>query len=257
MSFHFAPVLAYVGPGAGFAFIGSFLSLLAGFLLGAASILLWPFRMAVRAITGKQGYRHAKVKKLIFLGLDGLDPSLAERYMAEGKLPNLSRLREPGRLPPPAHHLPGALAGGLVHLRHRRQPRAPRHVRLPQPRPEVLHAGARLRPRAPARARAQNRQVPHPAQPADRRDAPQEPHLLAHPRRTSHRLHHPPRPHHLPAGEVPRPPALGHVHARPAGHARHLRALHHPELRRVHGKRQPLSAGGARRSLARRNRRPA
>ena len=96
MSLHFTPVLAYVGPGAGFAFIGSFLSLLAGFLLGAASILLWPFRMAIRAITGKRGYRHAKVKKLIFLGLDGLDPSLAERYMAEGKLPNLSRLRSQG-----------------------------------------------------------------------------------------------------------------------------------------------------------------
>ena len=54
MSLHFTPVLAYVGPGAGFAFIGSFLSLLAGFLLGAASILLWPFRMAIRAITGKR-----------------------------------------------------------------------------------------------------------------------------------------------------------------------------------------------------------
>ena len=46
--------------------------------------------MAVRAITGKRGYRHAKVKRLIFLGLDGLDPSLTERYMAEGKLPNLA-----------------------------------------------------------------------------------------------------------------------------------------------------------------------
>ena len=46
-----------------------------------------------------------------------------------------------------------------------------------------------------------------------------------------HRLHHPPRAHHIPAGEVPRPPALGHVHARPARHAGHLRALHHAELR--------------------------
>jgi predicted AlkP superfamily phosphohydrolase/phosphomutase len=32
----------------------------------------------------------------VILGLDGMEPSLAERYMAEGKLPNLSRLREQG-----------------------------------------------------------------------------------------------------------------------------------------------------------------
>jgi predicted AlkP superfamily phosphohydrolase/phosphomutase len=90
------PVLAYIGPGAGFAVIGSFLSLLGGILFGVVSALVWPVRMAARAITGKRGYRNAKVKKLIFLGLDGLDPTVTERYMAEGKLPNLSRLREQG-----------------------------------------------------------------------------------------------------------------------------------------------------------------
>ncbi len=90
------PELAYIGPGAGFAVIGSFLTLLAGILLGIASGLLWPVRMALRAVRGQRGYRKARIKKLIFLGLDGLDPTLAERYMAEGKLPNLSRLREQG-----------------------------------------------------------------------------------------------------------------------------------------------------------------
>src|SRR5215813_3154366 len=96
MSFHFTPELAYIGPGAGFAFLGSFLTLLGGVLLGIASLLMWPFRMAVRAVRGQQGYKHAKIQKLIFLGLDGLDPGLAERYMSEGKLPNLSKLREQG-----------------------------------------------------------------------------------------------------------------------------------------------------------------
>jgi predicted AlkP superfamily phosphohydrolase/phosphomutase len=96
MSLPFAPHLAYIGPGAGFAFLGSFLSLLGGLLLGLISVLLWPFRVARATLTGGQGYKNAKIKKLIFLGLDGLDPSLAERYMAEGKLPNLSRLREMG-----------------------------------------------------------------------------------------------------------------------------------------------------------------
>lgn len=96
MSLPFTPELAYIGPGAGFAFLGSFLTLLGGLLLGLISVFLWPFRIAWRAFRGQQGYKHAKVKKLIFLGLDGLDPGLAERYMAEGKLPNLSRLREQG-----------------------------------------------------------------------------------------------------------------------------------------------------------------
>src|SRR5437763_6970603 len=96
MMLPFVPDLAYIGPGAGFAFLGSFLTLLGGVLLGLASLLAWPFRMAVRAIRGQQGYKHAKIRKLIYLGLDGLDPGLAERYMSEGKLPNLSKLREQG-----------------------------------------------------------------------------------------------------------------------------------------------------------------
>jgi predicted AlkP superfamily phosphohydrolase/phosphomutase len=96
MSLPLSPHLAYIGPGAGFAFLGSFLTLLGGLLLGLISVLLWPFRIAWCALTGRQGYKYAKIRKLIFLGLDGLDPSLAERYMAEGKLPNLTRLRDMG-----------------------------------------------------------------------------------------------------------------------------------------------------------------
>src|SRR5947209_616212 len=96
MMLHITPEFAYIGPGAGFAFLGSFLTLLGGLLLGLISVLLWPFRMAMRALRGQQGYKQAKVQKLIFLGLDGLDPALAERYISEGKLPNLSRLREQG-----------------------------------------------------------------------------------------------------------------------------------------------------------------
>ncbi|MCC6539195.1 MAG: alkaline phosphatase family protein [Bryobacterales bacterium] len=88
--------LAYIGPGAGFAFLGSFLALFGSVLLSVLSLLAWPFRMAWRWVGRRQGYRHAHVNKLVFLGLDGLDPKLTERYMAEGKLPNLSRLKETG-----------------------------------------------------------------------------------------------------------------------------------------------------------------
>jgi predicted AlkP superfamily phosphohydrolase/phosphomutase len=88
--------MAYVGPGAGFAFLGSFLSLLLGFVLSVFSLFLWPFRMAWRFFKRRQGFRNAHVTKVIFLGLDGLDPRLTERFLAEGKLPNLARIKEQG-----------------------------------------------------------------------------------------------------------------------------------------------------------------
>ncbi len=92
-----APAEAYIGPGAGFAFVGSFLSLAVAFLVGFASILIWPLRAAWRSIRGAQGYKKAKVKKVIFLGLDGLEPTLTEKYMAEGKMPHLAKLKDLGQ----------------------------------------------------------------------------------------------------------------------------------------------------------------
>ncbi len=80
---------AYIGPGAGFAFLGSFLTLALGVLAGVASLLVWPFRWLFRRRLGV-------VKKAIFLGFDGLDPRVTERLMAEGRLPHFSRLREAG-----------------------------------------------------------------------------------------------------------------------------------------------------------------
>src|ERR1700722_1497947 len=91
-----SPLYAYIVPGAGFAFLGSFLSLIASFFLTAASLLLWPFRTARAMIRRTLSLPNAKVRRIIFLGLDGLDPGLTERYMAEGKLPNFSRLRDQG-----------------------------------------------------------------------------------------------------------------------------------------------------------------
>ena len=90
------PLFGYIGPGAGFAFLGSFLSLIASLFLTAVSLLLWPFRAGRAVLRRRRGFRRAKVRRLIFLGLDGLDPRLTERFMAEGKLPNLSRLKERG-----------------------------------------------------------------------------------------------------------------------------------------------------------------
>lgn len=90
------PYLAYIGPGAGFAFLGSFLTLALSVLAAITSLLLWPFRVIRTAMRRERARRPARTKKLIFLGLDGLDPELTEKWMAEGKLPNLARLKEQG-----------------------------------------------------------------------------------------------------------------------------------------------------------------
>jgi predicted AlkP superfamily phosphohydrolase/phosphomutase len=90
-----API-AYIGPGAGFALGGSLLTLLLAVLANVVSILAWPFRALWGAIRHGRALRRAKIRKLIFIGFDGLDPRLTERWMAEGKLPNLARLRETG-----------------------------------------------------------------------------------------------------------------------------------------------------------------
>jgi len=89
-------LLAYIGPGAGFAFLGSFLTLVAGFFLSVFALLSWPFRLAWGAMRRRKGYRHARVERIIFLGLDGLDPRRTERMMAEGAMPNLARLAAQG-----------------------------------------------------------------------------------------------------------------------------------------------------------------
>jgi len=90
-----SPATAYVGPGAGIAFLSSFLVLFTTAILALFSLLLWPFRMAWRFIRRVRKPK-AKIKRLIVVGLDGQDPNLTDRFMKEGKLPNFQRLAEQG-----------------------------------------------------------------------------------------------------------------------------------------------------------------
>jgi predicted AlkP superfamily phosphohydrolase/phosphomutase len=90
------PVQAYVGPGAGFAFLSSFLVLIGVVFLAILSLLTWPFRFLYWMIRGRKIYGKSSVNKLVIAGLDGLDPVLTEKFMAEGKLPNLRRMQDEG-----------------------------------------------------------------------------------------------------------------------------------------------------------------
>jgi predicted AlkP superfamily phosphohydrolase/phosphomutase len=89
-------LFAYIGPGAGIALVGSFLVVLAALVSAVFTMLTWPMRRLWRALRGRQALRKAKVKRVVVLGLDGLEPTLTEQYLAEGLLPNLAKLKETG-----------------------------------------------------------------------------------------------------------------------------------------------------------------
>ena len=95
-----APLQAYVGPGAGFAFLSSFLVIIGALCLALVSLLTWPFRFFYWLVRGRMIYGRSRIDRLVIVGLDGLDPTLAEKFMAEGKLPNLSRIRAEGAYAP-------------------------------------------------------------------------------------------------------------------------------------------------------------
>jgi len=90
------PLSAYIGPGAGFAFLSSFLVLFLTFFLAIFSFLSWPFRFLMRLIKGQKAYKKSHINRLVVLGLDGMDPVLVDKYMAKGKLPHLAKLADKG-----------------------------------------------------------------------------------------------------------------------------------------------------------------
>lgn len=95
-----SPAHAYVGPGAGFAFITSFFFLIATFFVALFSILIWPIRFLWIWFKRRRAMKNAKVKRVVVLGLDGLDPVLVTKWMNEGHLPHFKALKENGTFKP-------------------------------------------------------------------------------------------------------------------------------------------------------------
>ncbi len=100
------PALAYIGPGAGFAISGSFFAVFAAFFSAALMLLTWPVRLLWRMLFGRRALAKARFKRVVILGLDGLDYTLTERMLAEGKLPYLETLRKQGCFKPLGTTLP-------------------------------------------------------------------------------------------------------------------------------------------------------
>jgi predicted AlkP superfamily phosphohydrolase/phosphomutase len=90
------PAEAYIGPGAGFAFVGATLVLLSTLVLVVFTLLTWPFALLYRAIRVGNPYKHAIAPRVVVLGLDGLDPGIVLKLMREGRLPNFQKLAEKG-----------------------------------------------------------------------------------------------------------------------------------------------------------------
>lgn len=90
------PSHAYAGPGAGFAVVSSLWTLFVAFLYSVYAFMVWPFRQLFRFLRKRKIYRRAQIKRAVILGFDGMDPELTERFIAEGRLPNLAKLAKRG-----------------------------------------------------------------------------------------------------------------------------------------------------------------
>ncbi len=90
------PAQAYIGPGAGFAVISSALVILGAMASAVLMLFTWPIRWCVRAYKGRKAHAKARVKRVVIIGLDGMEPTLVEQYMGQGRMPNLARLKENG-----------------------------------------------------------------------------------------------------------------------------------------------------------------
>ena len=97
---------AYIGPGAGFAVAGSFLAVFSAMLAGVLAVFFWPIRYLIHHVRHRRAFRRSRIKRCVILGLDGMDPKLAEKWMDEGKLPTLDRLRKQGTFKPLATTTP-------------------------------------------------------------------------------------------------------------------------------------------------------
>ncbi|MBU1628059.1 alkaline phosphatase family protein [bacterium] len=66
------------------------------FVVAFLSILIWPLKLLIRIILHNKYKIKSDVNRVVIVGLDGLDPDLARKYMDEGKLPNFSKLESEG-----------------------------------------------------------------------------------------------------------------------------------------------------------------
>lgn len=95
------PLLCYVGPGAGFAFVGSFFFIFAAFFLAIFNFLTFPIRALLRFSKRARTLKKAKFKRVLLIGFDGMDYNLFKQFRKQGhKFPNFEKLVQQGTFSP-------------------------------------------------------------------------------------------------------------------------------------------------------------
>lgn len=90
------PILSYIGPGAGFALAGSFLAVFIAIISAISMVLMWPVRRLFRILFRRRPPRKPRFRRVVILGLDGLDYGVTRKLLDAGRLPNLAKLRDRG-----------------------------------------------------------------------------------------------------------------------------------------------------------------
>jgi len=90
------PAHAYVGPGAGFGIVTSFLVFLNALLASLLSLLIWPISIVRRFLRRRGLPLEPAARRVVVLGLDGLSPDIVEKLFAEGELPEMRKVAETG-----------------------------------------------------------------------------------------------------------------------------------------------------------------
>ena len=94
-------LFSYVGPGAGFAFAGSFLFIFIAFFVALFNFLTFPIRLLIRFIKRFKYAKRAKFKRVIVIGFDGMDYNLVNEFKKQGKnLPNFEKIEKQGVFSP-------------------------------------------------------------------------------------------------------------------------------------------------------------
>ena len=88
--------VAYVGPGAGIAFMTTALALLSTIAVVFLGAIIWPIRWVYLAITRRKPPNPPRIQRMVIIGLDGIDPNLVEEMIERGDLPNMARIAEQG-----------------------------------------------------------------------------------------------------------------------------------------------------------------
>ncbi len=96
------PLEAYVGPGAGFAFAGSFFFIFIAFFLAVFNFLTFPIRAFFKYLKRRHVMKNASFKRVVVVGFDGVDYRLLSRYINKSpdSFPNFSYLKKEGTFKP-------------------------------------------------------------------------------------------------------------------------------------------------------------